>query len=420
MAHRHSLRRRVALAFAGLGAALSLLLTLGIWLAAHDVSRRLIDETLRAELEDYMTRRARNPHSIPPATASVRGYLIPPNSAGADVPAAIRGLAPGLHEIELDGVPYRVAVAEREGNRFLILFSEERQRLREQRFLAYLVAGALLMTLLAAVGGRWLAGRVTAPVTALATAVADADPEDPPRLSDRHHDDDEIAELARAFDHYQARLAAFVERERTFAADASHELRTPLAVVRGAAEVLADDGALSEAQAGRVERIRRATEDMSDLIGALLLLSREEIAPVEEPCDAVRIARDCIERYQPIAGPRGTSLTLTAPAPVLLPVPPAMFAIVIANLVHNAVTHTRHGSVTVHLDGARLSVRDTGVGIRDDEIGKVFQRYYRGADSNGVGIGLSLVKRICDRHGWRIELESPAAGGTVATLHFQP
>jgi signal transduction histidine kinase len=418
MARRHSLRRRVALAFAGLGAALSLLLTTGIWLAAHDVSRRLIDQTLKAELEDYMARRARNPHSIPPATASLRGYLVPAGAAGEDVPPAIRNLPVGQHEIELDAVPYRVAVAERDGDRYLILFSEERQRLREQRFLGYLIAGGLLMTLLASVGGRWLAGRVIAPVAELAAAVGAAEPEKPPRLADRHQNDDEIAELARAFDHYLARLAAFLERERTFAADASHELRTPLAVIRGAAEVLADDATLNEAQAARIARIQRATEDMSDLIAALLLLAREENASIEEPCDAVQIARDCLDRYQPLAKPRGTALSLEAPAPVKLPVPAAMFAIVVANLVHNAVAHTDNGTVAVHIDVEALTVRDTGVGIRDSEIGQVFQRYYRGAESKGVGIGLSLVKRICDRHGWHIELESPTAGGTVATLRF--
>jgi signal transduction histidine kinase len=418
MARRHSLRRRVALAFAGLGAVLSLLLTTGIWLAAHDVSRRLIDQTLKAELEDYMARRARNPRSLPPATASLRGYLVPAGSTGDDVPPAIRNLPLGQHEIELDAVPYRVAVAERDGDRYLILFSEERQRLREQRFLGYLIGGALLMTLLASVGGRWLAGRVIAPVAELAAAVGSAEPEKPPQLSDRHQSDDEIAELARAFDHYHARLAAFLERERTFAADASHELRTPLAVIRGAAEVLADDTTLTDAQTERIARIQRATEGMSGLIAALLILAREETAPVEEPCDAVQIARDCIERHQALAKPRGTTLSLEAPAPVKLPVPAAMFAIVIANLLHNAVVHTENGVVAVHLDAKQLTVRDTGIGIRDSEIGQVFRRYYRGAESGGVGIGLSLVKRICDRHGWRIELESAASGGTVAKLHF--
>ncbi len=418
MRRRRSLRFRVAFAFAGLGAVLSLLLTAGIWFAAHDVSRRLMDQTLKAELEDYMARRARNPNSLPRDTASLRGYRIDRSDPADHVPAPMRTLLPGQHELELDGVPYRVAVADRGDERYLILFSEERQRLREQRFLGYLIGGAALMTLLATLGGLWLAGRVIAPVTELARAVGAAPAESPPILAVAGEPADEIAELAGAFDHYLARLAAFVDRERTFAADASHELRTPLAVIRGAAEVLTDDPNLSAGQAQRVARIERAATDMSELIAALLLLAREEAVPVDEPCDAVGIARDCVERHQPLAKPRGTTLSLVAPEPVRLPVPAAMFAIVIANLVHNAVTHTENGTVVVDLDHGQLSVRDTGIGIDDIARGQVFRRYYRGTESGGAGIGLSLVKRICDRYGWRVDLSAAADGGTVARLRF--
>jgi signal transduction histidine kinase len=420
MSRRRSLRLRVAMAFAGLGALLSLLLTVGIWFAAHDVSRRLMDQTLKAELEDYMARRARNPRSLPPDTAGLRGYLVEAGSSGDSLPPALRGLAVGQHEVELDGLPFRIAVAERNGDRYLILFNEERQQLRERRFLGYLAGGGLLMTLLASVGGLWLAGRVIAPVTEFARAVRSAQPEDPPRLAEGHPTEDEIGELARDFDHYLRRIAAFLERERTFAADASHELRTPLAVIRGAAEVLADDPGLTAAQAERVARISRAAAQMSELIAALLLLAREDNAPTDEACDAVQIARDCVERYLPQASARGTRLGLEAAAPVPLPVPAAMFAIVVANLVRNAVAHTSNGSIAVRLDAAGLQVQDDGVGIRDQEIGQVFDRYYRGAASHGAGIGLALVKRICERYGWQIALESAPTGGTVATLRFAP
>ena len=396
---------------------LGLLLCIGLWFAAHDVAQRLMDQTLRAELEDYMARRARNPHSLPPDTASLRGYVAE-GAPDERIPPEVRNLPPGQHEVSLGGAPFRVAVADRDGDRYYILFSEERQRRREQRFLGYLVAGAVVMTLLAAIGGLWLAGRVIAPVTDLARAVTDAAPENPLHLTKQGEPDDEIADLAGAFDHYLAQLAAFVERERAFAADASHELRTPLAVIRGAAEVLADDPDLSAAQAARVARIERAAADMTDLISALLLLAREETAPVEAACDAVQVARDCIARYQPLALARGTTLNLAAPDPVRLHVPPAMVAIVVANLVHNALVHTEHGVIAVRLDADRLTVSDTGVGIGEEEIHQVFQRYHRGPESSGAGIGLSLVKRICDRHGWRIALDSPATGGTTATLRF--
>ena len=402
---------------------LSLLFSLGIWFAAHDVSQRLMDQTLKAELEDYMARRERNPNSLPPATASLRGYLVAPGSAAADLPPPLRALAVGQHEIELDGIPWRAAVAEKDGSRYVILFDELRQKHRQHRFLGYLVAGAALMTLLAAVGGLWLAGRVIAPVTELARAVADAGAESPPRLpaiAAAAAPGDEIDELAHAFERYLARLAAFVERERSFAADASHELRTPLAVIRGAAEVLADDPSLSAAQRERVARIERAAEEMGQLIEALLLLAREEDAPPDERCDARQIAIACVERYRALADSRGTTLRVVTPATVELRGPSALFAIVLANLVHNAVAHTRDGEITIRLDPASMLVQDSGSGIRDEALGRVFERHYRGPDSTGAGIGLFLVKRICDRLGWRVELQSDRAGGTAATLHFIP
>lgn len=420
MRQRHSLRFRVALAFAGLGALLSLLLTLGIWFAAHDASWRLMDETLDAELADYMARRARNPYSLPPATASLNGYLIHPGKTTIpDLPAAIAALPPGRHEIVLGGIPHRVAVADQDGERFVLLFNETRQKRREQRFLAYLITGAALMTLFATLGGLWFAGRVIAPVTEFAHAVSGADPENPPRLSRDSGPGDEIDELARAFDRYLARLAAFIERERSFAADASHELRTPLAVIRGAAEVLSDDPSLSATQQERVARIERAAEDMTELIAALLLLAREEAVPLEASCDAVKIAADCIARYQAPAEQRGTRLVLHAAVAVALPVPAALFAIVVANLVRNAVAHTEHGEIDIELDTDHLVVRDTGSGIAMEVRQHIFERYYRGPESAGAGIGLSLVKRICERLGWHIALNSHVVTGTTVTLLFQ-
>ena len=416
---RRSLRFRVAAAFAGFGVLLSLLFTAVIYFAAHDVSRRLIDQTLRAELEDYMARRARNPLSLPPATASLRGYVVALGAAAEDLPEALRPLLPGQYESSVEATPYRVAVADAGGERFYILFNEERQRAREQRFLGYLAAAAGLMTLLATAIGLWLAGRVIAPVTELARTVGAARPERPPRLARDAAPADEIAELTRAFDHYHARLAAFIEREQAFAADASHELRTPLAVIRGAAEVLRVIPGLPPAQMERVSRIERAAAEMAELIAALLLLAREEKGSQDANCDAGILVSECVERYRPHAERRGTRLSLQVDAAIRLAVEPALFSIVVANLIRNAVAHTEGGVIEVSLAPGRLSVRDSGTGIVDQEMGRVFQRYYRGAGSAGSGIGLSLVKRICDLQAWQIGLESWAAGGTTATLSFQ-
>lgn len=420
MRRRHSLRFRVAAAFAGLGVFLSLLFAVGVWIAAHDVSQRLMEQTLSAELDDYIARRARDPLSLPPDTTTLQGYVSVAGAAASDVPPALRRLQPGKHEIDMDGARYHVSVADQAGGRerYYILFNEEGQQQRERRFLGYLIAGALLMTLLAAAGGLWLAGRVIAPISQLAHAVGQAPAENPPRLSADDAPEDEISELTRAFDRYMSRISAFVERERAFAADASHELRTPLAVIQGASEVLAEDASLSEAQALRVARIERAAVEMSALIAALLPLAREEDTPGEESCDCELVLRETVERYRALAVQRRNSIELTVDAAVTLEVAPALFSILVGNLVRNAISYTENGSIAVRLCADRLIVADSGTGISSEEIGRVFQRYYRGASSGGAGIGLSLVKRICDRQHWEIALESGTGAGTNATLRF--
>lgn len=421
MPRRRSLRRRVALAFATLGAGLSALLCVAIWFAAHDVSQRLMDQTLREELADYMARHARNPASLPPATASLRGYHAEIAKVAQALPAPLQSLAPGQHEVDFEGIPYRVAVADRNGERYLILFDEARQKRREQRFLAYVLAAALALTLFSAVLGFWLAGRVVAPVTELARAVKQARPEAPPRLpaaTPSVAGDDEIGELANAFESYLERLAAFVERERDFAADASHELRTPLAVIRGAAEIIAADPGLDPGLRERVARIERASSEMTQIVEALLLLARESGLPENVHCDAGRLARECVERHRPQAAMHDSRIELDAGSDVSLPVPAALFAMVLANLVRNAVAHSQAGTIRIQLDPRALVVSDEGVGIDADEQERVFERFYRGSQSKGAGIGLSLVRRICDRLGWRIELASQPSSGTSVRIDF--
>jgi len=95
-----------------------------------------------------------------------------------------------------------------------------------------------------------------------------------------------------------------------------------------------------------------------------------------------------------------------------------LVAIVIANLLRNSFTYTERGSVRIRLDARTLTVADTGLGIPRAALDKVFQRLYKGAHSEGAGNGLSLVKKICDRYGWSIALDSEEGRGTRAVLTF--
>ena len=416
---RHSLRFRLASTFAWFGALVSLLLSLGLSFTAHNLGERLMDETLRAEIEDYMSRRLRNPNSLPPATISVRGYVHTPGRAMEDIPSDLLKLEPGKHQLTLDNIPYRVAVVDKGDERYVMLFNEIRQRHREQQFIIYLATGALIMTLISALIGWLLAGRIVAPLAKLAQLVGKARPEDKTPGIANGFSNDEIGTLARVFSGYLNRMRAFIDRERAFTADVSHELRTPLAIVQGAVELLEDDERLDEKQQERLARIRRAVEGMIDLTSALLLMAREETseALVEQECDVCDVVSDIVDTHRYLISAK-THIEFTCHGRIRLAVERTLLGIVIANLIRNAFAYTESGTVSISVEDTCLTVTDTGPGIREEEIGKVFQRHFKGSSSTGAGIGLSLVKRICDRYGWETVIESTEGHGTTAQLFF--
>lgn len=415
MSRRISLRARLAVAFAGFGALVVMLLSVALGYGAHDVARRLMDQTLTAEIEDYIARHERNPASLPPAAVGLRGFVAPLGEPDGRLPNNIRTLPSGRHEIELDGVPYRVAIEERAGWRYVILFDETRQKRREARFFAWLAGGALGVILLAAAGAWWLAGRALAPLSRLSDSIGRAEPEDPPRLSPLDAPDDELTKLASAFERYAARIREFIARERAFTADASHELRTPLAVIQGAAELLANDASLAAPHRERAQRIERAARRMAELVEALLLLAREETA--RGRCEAAMLTRETAERLTPLCQERGIEMKLILADPVPLPLADPLFIILCGNLLRNACAHAR-SRVEVELSAERLVILDDGAGMAEEALAVACQRHWKGSHSSGAGIGLALVARICELAGFALRLANRPEGGFMAQVEF--
>ena len=415
----HSFRFRLALTFAFFGAMVSVLLSTGLSFTAHNLGEYLIDETLRAEIEDYISRRSRNPGSLPPATVSIRGYVFQPGQSKAEIPGELQDLVPGKYQLTLNNTPYRVAVTDQGDERYVMMFNEVRQRHRETTFLFYLLAGTLIMTLVSAWLGWWLAGRVVAPITELARRVSKASPEDNALDVASGFSEDEIGKLAMVFSAYLKRMRAFIDRERAFTADISHELRTPIAIVLGVVELMEEDTQLHDKQQERVARIGRATREMIAMTSALLLMAREASTdePVIQKCDVCDIVAHIIEMHRHLLGTH-TFVSLVCHSHPHIEAERTLFGIVVANLIRNAFTYTPSGSVTITVENSFLTVTDTGTGIHNTEIGKVFQRHFKGSGSTGSGIGLSLVKRICERYGWEIKIDSTAGKGTSAQLLF--
>ena len=417
---RRSLRLRVALNFAWFGALVSLLLSVGIYFSVHDLGQRLIYETLEAEMQDYQARLARNPDAMLPATLTLSGYVLDDTTPEYAAPAALARLTPGKHAVKLNGSTYLALVGDHNGRRFVFLFNETLQLEREHHFFFYLIAGMVIMTALSAMGGLLLARRITAPVTNLAARVAAlGSAESAPKVQPDPNRD-EVDELAHAFDCYLSRIRTCVERERAFTADVSHELRTPLAIIRGAVEVLEDDADLNSGQRQRIARIERASQDMTDLTSALLHLARERNAAGDEPgsCAIADVVRESVEKHRVLSENKPIEIKLELGQNIMIPAEKILASVVVDNLIDNAIRHAESGQVCVCLEDHRLVVSDTGKGIAEAELEQIFRRHYRGSGSDGAGIGLSLVKRICDLSGWRIAIDSKPGAGTTAVLFF--
>lgn len=415
MFQTNSLRFRVAFFYAIFGAGLSIMLAAGAYLTVEHIGHQLMDEALHEELNKHASESV----FVEPNTVSIRGYVISDTMRSRNIPYEVESLAPGTYNLIVANIDYRVLVIDKYGARYIMMFDTQLQHFHEAAYFRYVEIFALFMIVSSAAGGYWLASRVTSSVTRLARQVGRAEPGDTDLSWIKETSNDEVGELARAFDRYLRRLRAFIERENFFTADVSHELRTPLAIMLGSVEVLQQDESLSPKQKERISRIRRAAQDMIDLTSALLLMAREHLdAADEQPCDVSEVALTCVEKHRHLIGDRPIRLEVETIAAANLIVERPLLEIVIGNLIRNALFHTKSGSVLLTVEADKLTVQDTGVGMRPEELERALERYYKGASSAGAGVGLSLVKRICDRYGWRISLDSKEGVGTSAVIDY--
>ncbi|WP_227747344.1 sensor histidine kinase [Paraburkholderia franconis] len=253
--------------------------------------------------------------------------------------------------------------------------------------------------------------------------------------------DDEIGCIIAAFQEMSERIAmqlaqlAQADRQRReLLANVSHDLRTPLASMQGYLEmVLIKDDGLSQEDRCRYlqiavkhcERLARLVRDLFDLTK----LEANEVRPQVEPFPISELAQDVVQKFALSAQKRDLKLS----ASVSTDCPPVcadigMMERVLENLIENAMRYTPAGgeiSVGVRRAGDRveLQVSDTGQGIDHDDIGNVFDRYYRAdrgesSDAGNAGLGLAITRRIIELHGGQIRVESAPGAGTTFTVEL--
>ena len=291
-----------------------------------------------------------------------------------------------------------------------------------------LLMASLGIVVLAPLTGYWLAGRATRPLALIARTASRARPGHLHERVPCGGSGDELDQLAGTFNGLLDRLAAHLDRQRAFVANAAHELRSPLAALRASAEVALAHDRSAEEYRDRLADIVEECDGLGALVNQLLLLAEGEAGSVRTPrrFSLDRLAARVVEMFEGISEMREISLVADVPDPVDIWGSELHLRQVISNLVDNALKFTPPGGtvrVRVRLadDRATVEVRDSGAGISAEDLPHVFERFYRAdlsrqRDRGGSGLGLSICQALVHAHDGTIKVESRLGEGTCVNV----
>jgi signal transduction histidine kinase len=428
---KHSLRFRIVVVFCIFGTLLVAIYGSVVFALFASAEDDLFTNRLKAEAEDFSDKYRRVRNTFPPRSRYLQGYI------GTDdmpdiVKEMVKELPVGFYETggpSSIGGPdsYHVAVHRlpQSDDLLYLIYDVEDLEITEKRsqvLVFILIAGFALVAVIGILIGILSANRVVTPLRYLSDMIQRSGPENLPTDFSKQFYADEIGFIASTLEQSMERIKSFVERERLFTRDASHELRTPLTVIKGAVELLQQSPLNKERRVNRpLNRIDRSVNEMEDTIETFLWLAREEeTADKDLRCEVLPIVQSEISRHQPLMENKAIEIEVIPEDALVLPVPEQVLRIAFTNIIRNSISYTYRERITVKVCRNRIEVSDTGQGISADDLKAVTQPHVCGNESPGLGLGLPIVKRLCDRFGWRLEIGSEVGQGTTVQLLFQP
>ncbi len=215
------------------------------------------------------------------------------------------------------------------------------------------------------------------------------------------------------------------ESKDEFISNITHEMNTPLTSIRGYAELLNAGGMNEKQKKNAYATIMAQSDRLTNLIACIINYSEidSENLPSYE-VDFSTLARHTLEALRPEAEKHGVTLNVEIADGVKISSRHELLTELLGNLTRNAIRYNKQGgSVTVSLDGKILAVADTGIGIAEENLDKIFDRFFtvdksHDGKNGGFGLGLAVVKKICRKSGWKLSVESKKGEGSKFTIEF--
>jgi signal transduction histidine kinase len=414
MEFKQSLAQRIIIAFALMSALVAGAFAMGIVATVHLVEEKLISAGLGGDLQRLLLMDSVSDWSHRPEPDQL--FYFSGGPGDFELPKDLRHLDSGFHEVFREQLSYHAMVEVVDGRRYVLMQDQSDFEERERVLFAVVLVGFVLSLALAVFLGWVLARKVMAPVVRLARQVRHRDQLlglAPPLAPD--YAADEVGELAVAFDATLGRLRQALTRERLFTSDVSHELRTPLMVLASSCELLLENPGIDQRGRAQVERIARACAEMRELVQTFLMLARaqHEDASMAPQQTLSQVADGLLSQWREPIETKGLTLNFEPDNPPDTRYNATLLHAVMGNLLRNALHYTEQGYILLALTNTGFVVEDSGVGIPEEKREAMFEPFVRGNEKRGegLGLGLSLVQRICENQGWSVSLTNMEPNG---------
>lgn len=370
------------------------------------VFKRQLSE-ISEEIKGYVKEHNKLPDSLPMHISVYENI--------ADIPRMLKKYVnnrkDGIYEIVGYDYNYHVAIVKSEpGDHTYYIFYNTRtmQSSREHEYImsvSLLILAALVLFL----GGfmaKYVSSRILNPLKKFADDALLIPLDDPEaRL---HHDStgDEMGMIGDTINRLLERISEFIIRKREFISHASHEFRTPVTVIKGAVEIIKSRIDEKETRISKpLSRIERAVSEMEKLVETFFFLAQSEQKPDKnENCDLSAVVKEIVDSCSQLLENKPVKAEVDIPDTTPVKVPASLAAIAIGNIVRNAFAYTDKGTVTVSVLNSSVIVQDTGPGFD--------------LSLKRRGVGLTVVKRLCERLEWKFNIMSQPGEGTCVELVF--
>ncbi|UII54449.1 HAMP domain-containing histidine kinase [Cytobacillus spongiae] len=240
---------------------------------------------------------------------------------------------------------------------------------------------------------------------------------------------DEVGQLADAFNHMATSIQKEDERKKEFLANVSHELRTPISYVKGYSEALMKNIVKTEEdQAKYLQLMYRESGRMERLVGDLLDLTKldtDEYKLIKMPLSLAQLIEDAVQKYLPVMKERELDFSYDLDPDIIIEADEGRIEQVIQNIMDNALRYINKGGIHIELvqkhDTCMLKIMDTGIGIPKEDLSQIKHRFYRvnkarTRTDGGTGLGLAIIDKIIELHGGDLSFESEVGKGTTVII----